>query len=140
MVAYQEVRNGSVFGFETFGGCPECGLSTGFTHCGRKRWYFCATHKTKWCGGEVLSCYWKIEVSEEYTQSEAEIGAYREVESLPPTYPSALKAELEMSETELAQHLHLLAQSIESSAEQRFGRIRGETEGPVAPARVLYLR
>jgi len=38
-----------------FGGCPTCGGNDGcVTDSARKHWYYCRTHRTKWCIGRNL--------------------------------------------------------------------------------------
>lgn len=130
MLERSGVQGGAQYRCDAFGGCPECGQNSGYTHTGRKRWYYCHIHETRWCGGEVLSCYWKIEATEEFAQNEARVNSYREVEPLSPVYPVVLKNELEMTDEELTQHLRALAQRMEHEAELRFRRIMSTGSAP----------
>jgi hypothetical protein len=57
-----------------FGGCPRCGGSDGYVNIGKGHWFFCATHKTKWCVGWNLFSSWTDETEEEQRRKYYENG------------------------------------------------------------------
>jgi hypothetical protein len=56
---------------EHFGGCPQCGTSTGVLSIGRDHWFYCDEHRTKWWVGSNLFSSWR-------EMTEAEFDANRE--------------------------------------------------------------
>jgi hypothetical protein len=72
-----------------FGGCPHCGRADGCTNVGRSHWFFCKTHKTKWCIGWNLFSSWRDQTEDEQRRAYDEIGLgeFTTVEPLPCTDP-----------------------------------------------------
>lgn len=68
-----------------FGGCPECGDTDGYTNVGRGHWFYCNSHRAKWCIGSNLFSSWKDETEAEQRRHFYEIGmdTFERVEPMP---------------------------------------------------------
>lgn len=76
---------------ERFGGCPECGGTSGFMNVGQAHWFVCDDHLTKWCAGFNLFSSWKDEAEDDWKRNAERLEKYEEVS---PIYPLDDVAEL----------------------------------------------
>ena len=59
---------------EALGGCPHCGRNDGHVNVGRDNWFFCKTHRTMWCIGNIFSD-WKWQTEKEQREIYEALGA-----------------------------------------------------------------
>ena len=69
---------------EYFGGCPECGDSSGYLNVGRDHWAVCDEHRTAWNFGANLFSSWHEETENDWRRNEAKLKTYRVVEPVRP--------------------------------------------------------
>lgn len=69
---------------EYFGGCPECGKSTGHVNVERVHWGTCDEHKTKWPIGENLFSSWHDEDEVVWKRNRNLLETYRMVDPIFP--------------------------------------------------------
>lgn len=78
-----------------FGECPICHGNDGCRSIGADHWYFCDTHRTKWCIGSNLFSGWKSQTEEEFRQNAAHLVGYRAVKPSLLTSPEQVAHEAE---------------------------------------------
>jgi hypothetical protein len=64
------------------GGCPICGASGVYKNVGRRHWFYCLKHRTKWSTGENLISSWQFETKNDWKENEAFLADFREVEPI----------------------------------------------------------
>lgn len=70
------------------GNCPICGLTSGFVHVVRARWYFCIEHRTKWIGGVVSPALQRLETDRDWESNAEFLSRLQKVE---PRYEQGLE-------------------------------------------------
>jgi hypothetical protein len=67
------------FRLSYLGECPACHRNDGCRSIGPDHWYFCDTHRAKWCVGSNLFSGWKHMTEEEWLENGEYLADYREV-------------------------------------------------------------
>ena len=91
-----------------FGGCPECGDTSGYLNIGREHWFVCDKHKTKWCIGENLFSGWRDETEAEWERNSDKLAGYNKVDPVSPDLSNCPRCNAQTihyrSSTETATH------------------------------------
>ena len=67
---------------EYFGGCPECGKSSGYLNVRGSHYGTCADHRVYWPIGYNLFSLWREEAEDEWRQNAALLLTYCEVKPI----------------------------------------------------------
>ena len=78
-------ENEALEAFEHFGWCPECGKTSGFLNIERVHYFYCDTHRTRWCVGSNLFSCWRNENEAIWERNAQYLEHYRDVDSHTPT-------------------------------------------------------
>ena len=76
---------------EYFGGCPECGETSGYVNIERSHYGRCDEHKVYWPIGANLFSSWRQETEEDWQRNRELLGSYHEVAPIFPTPERAVE-------------------------------------------------
>jgi hypothetical protein len=68
------------FRLSQFGECPTCHRNDGCRSIGPDHWYYCDTHRAKWCIGSNLFSCWKHMTEEDWRHNAEHLANFHEVE------------------------------------------------------------